>query len=77
MTAHLGIKPLEIDEDLACSERFDPDTVPALILLEDDREVDRVEGFERARFEELTRQAGIMAPGYLKGLRRSPLCSIS
>ena len=59
MTARLGLAPIDLDEDLACSERFDPEAVPALILLEDDREVDRVEGFERTRFAELARRAGL------------------
>ncbi len=55
----LGLEPLELDTDLASSLRFDPDAVPALILLEDDRECERIEGFDRASFEKLARSAGV------------------
>ena len=59
LSARLGLAAIEVDRDLACTERFDPEAVPALILLENDRELDRVEGFERARFDELARAAGV------------------
>jgi hypothetical protein len=49
----------ELDEDLATSERFDPDAVPALILLDGAAERGRVEGLDRDRMVELAAQAGI------------------
>src|SRR5215207_295252 len=42
-----------LDEDLELSQRFDPDAVPALILLDAGEEQGRVEGLHRARIEEL------------------------
>jgi len=59
LSDRLGLAPIDLDEALACSERFDPEGVPALLLLEDDREIDRVEGFDRARYAELAAAAGI------------------
>jgi hypothetical protein len=59
LSARLGLEALELDNELATSERFAPDAVPALILLEDDRECDRIEGFDRASFEKLASAAGI------------------
>lgn len=59
LAARLHLAPIDVDEDFTCSERFDPEAVPALILLENDRELDRVEGFERVRFDELARAAGV------------------
>jgi hypothetical protein len=59
LCTRLGLEALELDDGLAVSERFDPDAVPTLILLKDDRECDRVEGFDRAKFEELASAAGI------------------
>src|SRR3954447_11713042 len=58
--ARLGLTHVpEIDDDLALSERLDPEAVPALVLLEDgDREADRVEGLQRARILELAERAG-------------------
>jgi hypothetical protein len=48
----------ELDEDLVLSARFDPDAVPALLLLEGDEERGRVEGLHRARMAELAAAAG-------------------
>jgi hypothetical protein len=48
----------EVDEELRLSERFDPDSVPAVVLLDDDVEVDRVEGLARDRIAELIARAG-------------------
>ena len=59
LTARLALSPIDLDENLAYSERFDPDALPALILLENNGELDRVEGFDRTRFEELARSAGM------------------
>ena len=59
LAARLKVESLELDDGLACSERFDPEAVPTLILLEGDHELDRVEGFDRVRFEALAEQAGV------------------
>jgi hypothetical protein len=48
----------EIDEELSLSERFDPDAVPAVVLLDDGVEVDRVEGLARDRIADLVARAG-------------------
>src|SRR5437764_986441 len=48
----------ELDEELALSERLDFDAVPALVLLDGEREADRVEGLQRRRLEELAARAG-------------------
>src|SRR4051812_29624755 len=48
----------EIDTDLALSERFDPEAVPAVVLLDGERETGRVEGLQRSRLMELAAQAG-------------------
>jgi hypothetical protein len=47
-----------LDEDLELSQRYDPDAVPALILLEAGEERGRVEGLHRERIAELARRAG-------------------
>src|SRR5438445_11107693 len=49
----------ELDADLALSARFDPDAVPAVVLLDGDTERDRVEGLARARLSELAAQARV------------------
>jgi hypothetical protein len=49
----------ELDADLAVSERFDPDAVPALILLDAGAERGRVEGIQRDRMAELAGAAGV------------------
>ena len=55
----LGLQRVpELDEDLATSERFDPDAVPTLILLDGADERDRVEGLHRERMLALAAQAG-------------------
>lgn len=48
----------EVDADLTLSERFDPDAVPALFLLEDGSERDRVIGLDRDRIAALLARAG-------------------
>jgi hypothetical protein len=48
----------EVDVDFAISERFDPDAVPALILLDDGTERDRVVGLARDKMAELVARAG-------------------
>ena len=48
----------EVDAGLAVSERFDPDAVPAVFLLEDGAERERVIGLARDRLVELVAQTG-------------------
>jgi hypothetical protein len=48
----------EVDVDYAISERFDPEAVPALILLDDGTERDRVVGLARDRMAELVARTG-------------------
>jgi hypothetical protein len=48
----------EVDTELALSERFDPDAVPAVFLLDDGAERDRVIGLARDRIAELIARAG-------------------
>ena len=48
----------EVDVDLALSERLDPDAVPAVFLLDDGAERDRVVGLARDRMAALVAQAG-------------------
>lgn len=48
----------ELDRDLELSARLDPDAVPALFLLEDGVERDRVIGLARERMATLVAQAG-------------------
>lgn len=48
-----------LDAELELSQRFDPDAVPAVILLEDGRERGRVEGIDRDRLARLAEEAGI------------------
>ena len=52
----------ELDDDLALSERLDPEAVPAVVLLDGDTERDRVEGLHRARLEALFEAAGATLP---------------
>ncbi len=64
----------EIDDELKLSERFDPDAVPAVLLLDGDVEVDRVEGLARDRIAELVARAG--ASFAVEGLpERRPGCA--
>jgi hypothetical protein len=49
----------EIDEDLELSARFDPDAVPAVLLLDGGEERGRVEGLDTARLAELAAAAGV------------------
>ena len=55
---HLAATP-ELDPDLELSARFDPDAVPAVILLDRGREQARTEGLDRRRLHELADAAGI------------------
>jgi hypothetical protein len=48
-----------LDEDLDASERFDPDAVPTLILLDAGAELGRVEGLHRKRIAALADRAGV------------------
>ena len=52
----------EVDADLRTSERFDPDAVPAVLLLDGGDERGRVEGLHRGRLDELFAQAGTTLP---------------
>src|SRR5437588_2608758 len=53
----LGRVP-ELDDELAFSERLDPDAVPALVLLDGEREEGRVEGLQKQRLADLAARAG-------------------
>ena len=59
--ARLGLDAVpEVDEDLALSQRFDPDAVPTVLLLDGGgEEAGRVEGLHRARLAELAGRAGV------------------
>jgi hypothetical protein len=48
----------ELDDGLALSERLDPEAVPAVVLLDGEREEGRVEGLHRARLLDLAARAG-------------------
>ncbi|MFL5844758.1 MAG: TlpA family protein disulfide reductase [Solirubrobacteraceae bacterium] len=50
----------EVDTDLALSEHYDPEAVPAVLLLDGTNETGRVEGLHRERLEALARQAGVV-----------------
>ncbi|HEY3020874.1 MAG TPA: hypothetical protein VGJ32_11810, partial [Solirubrobacteraceae bacterium] len=64
----------EVDADLALSERLDPEAVPAVVLLDGEREEGRVEGLDRARIAELAARAGARLD--LDGLpERRPGCA--
>ncbi len=57
----LGLRRVpEIDEGLVVSERFDPDAVPTVLLLDGGEERGRVEGIQRDRLGELARAAGVV-----------------
>jgi hypothetical protein len=49
----------ELDPELELSLRFDPDAVPAVVLLDGSDERDRVEGLDRARLSALAQEAGV------------------
>jgi hypothetical protein len=56
----LGLQSVPaLDEHLETSARFDPDAVPALVLLDGDAERARLEGIDRVRLAELMRSAGV------------------
>jgi hypothetical protein len=64
----------ELDLELKVSERFDPDAVPAVVLLDGGREQARTEGLDRRRLDDLARQAGVELS--LDGLpERRPGCA--
>jgi hypothetical protein len=64
----------ELDPDLELSVRFDPDAVPAVVLLDAGREEARTEGLDRGRLEDLARRAGVALE--LDGLpERRPGCA--
>ena len=52
------VSPVEIDEELALSALYDPDAVPALLLLDGGEERGRVEGLARDRIADLAAEAG-------------------
>jgi hypothetical protein len=54
---HLAATPA-LDDDLEVSARYDPDAVPALLLLDGADERDRVEGLQRDRIVALAAEAG-------------------
>jgi hypothetical protein len=57
--ARVGLSRVpEVDEDLALSERFDPNAVPTVLLLEDGTERSRVEGLARDDLVALVAEAG-------------------
>jgi hypothetical protein len=49
----------ELDAELTVSARYDPDAVPAVLLLDGGIERGRVEGIDRARLAELAAAAGV------------------
>jgi hypothetical protein len=65
---------LELDPDLELSARFDPDAVPAVVLLDGGLEQARTEGLDRSRLQDLAEQAGVALE--LDGLpARRPGCA--
>ena len=73
--ARLGLSFVPpLDAELELSQRFDPDAVPAVILLDGGEERGRVEGIDRERLGEIAEDAGI--PLTLDGLpERRPGCA--
>ena len=64
----------EVDGDLELSVRFDPDAVPAVVLLDGGSEQARTEGLDRQRLNDLAAEAGITLE--LDGLpERRPGCA--
>ena len=56
----LGLSAVpHLDDELALSERFDPDAVPVVLLLDGGDEKGRVEGIARERLAELAGRAGV------------------
>jgi hypothetical protein len=55
---HLTATP-ELDPDLELSAQLDPDAVPAVVLLDGQREHDRTEGLDRQQLQHLSEKAGI------------------
>ncbi|HEX6492152.1 MAG TPA: thioredoxin, partial [Candidatus Dormibacteraeota bacterium] len=51
--------PVEIDEELVLSARYDPDAVPTVLLLDGGEEQGRVEGLARDRLVDLASAAGV------------------
>ena len=73
--ARLGLTTVpELDEELELSQRFDPDAVPAVVLLDAGSEDGRMEGLDRERLAELAGRAGVALE--LDGLpERRPGCA--
>jgi len=71
----LGLATMpELDSDYELSARFDPDAVPAVVLLEAGQERGRVEGLDRSGLLDLAQQAGVELE--LDGLpERRPGCA--
>jgi hypothetical protein len=66
--------PPELDDELELSAHFDPDAVPAVVLLDGGHERGRVEGLDRTRLTDLAQQAGVTLE--LDGLpERRPGCA--
>ena len=64
----------ELDAELETSARFDPDAVPAVMLVDNGDERGRVEGLDRARLADLAGRAGVTLT--LDGLpERRPGCA--
>ncbi len=64
----------ELDDDLELSARFDPDAVPAVVLLDGGHERGRMEGLDRSRLTDLAERAGVTLE--LDGLpERRPGCA--
>jgi hypothetical protein len=58
--ARLGLSAVPtLDEELALSERYDPDAVPAVLLLDGGVEQGRMEGIDRERLANLAQRAGV------------------
>jgi hypothetical protein len=56
----LGLRAVpDLDEGLALSQRFDPEAVPVVLLLDGGAERGRVEGVHRERLAELAGRAGV------------------
>jgi hypothetical protein len=49
----------ELDPDLELSARLDPDAVPAVVLLDGEREQARTEGLDRRQLQDLAQRAGV------------------
>ena len=58
--ARLGLSAVPpLDDDLVLSERYDPDAVPTVLLLDGGVEKGRMEGIDRVRLADLAERAGV------------------